>query len=108
MLKMQLNPEKQKLTGRLFRGFWIRECAHFHPVGQSPGEMCGRTESQRGWRQEESHQQAKDGAGMLESRNKRFQHERGKYNRNEQIMRAPGHKHGKDPLSILHKRKDPN
>lgn len=52
MLKMQWNPRKQKLTDRLFRGFWIRECAHFHPVGQSPGEMCSRTKSQRGWRQE--------------------------------------------------------
>lgn len=27
----------QKLTDRLFRGFGIRERAHFHPVGQSPG-----------------------------------------------------------------------
>lgn len=43
ILKMQWNPGKQKLTDRLFRGFWIRERAHFDPVGQSPGGICSRT-----------------------------------------------------------------
>lgn len=41
---VQTDAEKQKLTDRLFRGFWIRERAHFHPVGQSPGGKRRRTE----------------------------------------------------------------
>lgn len=40
---MQRNPA-QKLTDGVFRGFWIREGAHFHPVGQSPGGEKRRTE----------------------------------------------------------------
>lgn len=40
---MQWNPA-QKLTDGVFRGFWIRERAHFHPVGQSPGGEKRRTE----------------------------------------------------------------
>lgn len=38
-----------KLTGRLFRGFGVRERAHFHPVGQPPGG--GGATGQRGRRQ---------------------------------------------------------
>lgn len=45
--KMQRNPGKQRLTDRLFRGFWIRECAHFHPVGQSPGRERRRTKKKK-------------------------------------------------------------
>lgn len=47
---MQENPGKQKLTGSLIRGFWIRECAHFHPVGQSPGGMSSRSTEDEGRR----------------------------------------------------------
>lgn len=48
MLKMQWNPGKQKLTDGIFRGFWIRKCAHFHPVGQSPGEMRSKQRGREG------------------------------------------------------------
>lgn len=42
---MKWYPRKQKLTDRLFRGFWIRERAHFDPVGQSPGGMRSGTKT---------------------------------------------------------------
>lgn len=48
---MQWNPGKWELTGRLFRGFGIRERAHFHPVGQAPGGKCHRGRRQEGNRQ---------------------------------------------------------
>lgn len=51
-----------KLTGRLFRGFWVRECAHFHPVGQSPGG--GGATGQRGRRRrEEEEEESRRGSG---------------------------------------------
>lgn len=40
------NPGNMKLTGWLFRGFWIGKRAHFHPVGQPPGR--GAATGQRG------------------------------------------------------------
>lgn len=53
--QMQWNPGKQKLTDRLFRGFWIRERAHFHPVGQSPGGKCRRTKRVEAGRESSGH-----------------------------------------------------
>lgn len=108
---MQWNPGKQKLTDRLFRGFWIRESAHFHPVGQSPGEMCSRTKSQRGWRQEENYQVRKKHSKqkVRRERQRGGAKERGTCSTYEQIMRqwAPRHKHVKGFLPLLHKRKTP-
>lgn len=48
---MQWNPGKWELTSRLFGGFGVRERAHFHPVGQTPGGKF-----RRGRRQEGNHQ----------------------------------------------------
>lgn len=48
-----------KLTGRLFRGFWVRERAHFHPVGQPPGG--GGATGQRGWRRRRREEEERQG-----------------------------------------------
>lgn len=96
MLKMQWNPGKQKLTDRLFRGFWIRERAHFHPVGQSPGGMCrgtkepkrmeaGRESSGQKYTSERKVRRGCQRGGTKDSDMK----DRGTYNTYEQIMRTP-------------------
>ena len=33
-----LNHKRVKLTDRILGGFWVRECPHFNPVGQSSGK----------------------------------------------------------------------